>query len=206
MSVLSVKVGDIVKELLLAAATSADIFAAVLGLCASGIRLRPSAGAAAVMAGSVILWAAVCLSGVICSVIRIETALAVSKAVLFLLGLWAIFGDCIKRKLSRRGGLLSCAEILKAPAAADIDGSKSISPSEGLSLGIALSADSFFTGITAGMGGISPMKLLVFSMLAGAVSCILGIILGKRLFKGTKPDFPSGRISGLLLIIIAFGL
>lgn len=194
------------KELLLACATSADIFAAVLGLYASGIRLRISAGAAVVMAGSVILCTAVCLSGVICPLIPVKTAVSFSKAILFLLGLWAMFGDCIKERLSEKKGLLSCAQILKAPAAADIDGSKSISPSEGISLGIALSADSFFSGISAGMGGISPMRLLVFSLTAGAVSCILGTGLGKRLFKGTKPDFPSGRISGLLLIMIAFGL
>lgn len=192
-------------EILLAAATSADIFASVLGLRAAGIRLGVFSAAAVIITGSLILWASVRFSSLLCGLVPIKAALNISRLVLFALGVHTIFHEPSSADKCRKN-VIPCSDILTSPSAADSDGSMTISASEGVRLGTALSADSFFTGLSAGMGGISSSKLLLFSLAAGALSCLLGMAMGYLLNSRLKPDFPAGRISGLLLVIIALRL
>lgn len=200
------KGGEDMEEILLAAATSADIFAAVLGLMASGIRLKVPSAAVVVIIGSFIMWGTVRFSGLLCGLIPLDSALVISKTVLLLLGIHTLFADTHKRNTKDKNGLLSCTKIISEPAAADCDGSKTISPAEGIMMGAALSADSFFTGISAGLGGISAARMFLFSLIFGSISCAAGIIAGLFLRSRLTPGFPAGRISGLLLIMLALSL
>ncbi len=92
-------------------------------------------------------------------------------------------------------------EVINNPLSADYDHSNSISVTEGIIMGLALSADSVFTGIGAGISGISLTHIFLFSLLFGAFSCTLGMLAGKLL---NRHDIPAGRIAGLILIIMAF--
>lgn len=90
-----------------------------------------------------------------------------------------------------------------APEKADCDHSRSISPGEAALLGLALSADSVFTGIGAGLGGLSPVILCPLSLISGLAACGLGIFLGRLLCRRGGGRFPAGIVAGVGLIIAA---
>jgi putative sporulation protein YtaF len=92
-------------------------------------------------------------------------------------------------------------EILRSPAAADFDHSKSISLDEALILGLAVSLDSFVAGIGIRLLGYSPWSIILTMALMSSAFIYLGIRAGIWLsgHRWTKqlPYFP-----GTLLIII----
>ncbi|MBO8171843.1 MAG: sporulation membrane protein YtaF [Bacillaceae bacterium] len=101
----------------------------------------------------------------------------------------------------RKMGLV--IQILKTPAVADVDRSGSISSSEAVLLGLALSLDAFGAGIGAAFVGMSPL----FTAVLTAVMCFLfirgGYRIGVRCADQTwveKLSFVPG------LILILFGL
>ncbi|MDE6594070.1 MAG: hypothetical protein K2K57_13540 [Oscillospiraceae bacterium] len=100
----------------------------------------------------------------------------------------------------KRGSIF---DIAGAPEKADCDSSSEISPREAAVLGAALSADSVFTGISAGMGGLSPPLIFVLSFISGICACGGGILAGKLVCLGCGEKFPAGVITGAGLIIIA---
>ncbi|MDE7293269.1 MAG: hypothetical protein K2N72_02470, partial [Oscillospiraceae bacterium] len=140
----------------------------------------------------------------------------ISKGILLILGLKAIF-DGIKdisavpskssdnaprssKKPKQKGSIF---DIAGAPEKADCDSSSEISPREAAVLGAALSADSVFTGISAGMGGLSPPVIFVLSFISGICACGGGMLAGGLVCKGCGEKFPAGVITGAGLIIIA---
>ena len=195
------------EQILLSAATSADIFAAVISIRISGIKLPPLAAAAIPATGAVILYIACLLSAAADRLISIQWASMIAKAILILLGLYTIFGDYIKnlcrRKNTPKHALLACIEVLNDPVKADIDNSKSISAAEGLFMGIALSADSVFTGISAGIAGMSPIIIFSMSLLFGLIASAGGILAAGWLLNRNIKGIPLERIGGILLIIVA---
>jgi len=70
----------------------------------------------------------------------------------------------------RRFGLV--IQILRTPAVADVDKSGTISPSEAVLLGFALSLDAFGAGIGAALIGLNP--LLTAAVVAAASGCFIG--------------------------------
>lgn len=192
------------KELLLAAATSADIFAAVLGLRAAGIRLPGISAAAAAASGAVILWVSALTASALSGIFPVGAAGLVSKAILAVIGTHMII--CGVRRISVRR-IHDCrkdtGDILSCPESADKDRSNSISLKEGAAMGLALSADSVVTGISAGIGGASPAKILIFSLLFGLAACAGGIFAGNALRRRIKNRFPAEIIAGSLLVLIA---
>ncbi|MCM1523112.1 MAG: hypothetical protein NC120_01530 [Ruminococcus sp.] len=196
--------------ILLAAATSADLFAAVLGIRASGIRLTLSSGFVIAAAGSVLLGLSAAVSSYADRLFPLDNALYISRAILLIMGLNTIFGDFIekagKRLFKRKNKLIPCAEMMNHPACADKDNSKTISVSEGMALGLALSGDSVFTGVGAGIGGMPPVKIFALSLIFGAAAIISGNAAGRFLSDKSSADFPAERIGGIILIILAFVL
>ncbi len=204
------------EAVLFAAATSADLFAAALGLGSMRIRLSLIPAAAVAFSGALVLSLSVFLSSAASGIIHLSGAAFISKAILLMLGLYTIFGEHLKKRISslsskeptsagkRRRPPLFCAEIMNNPSDADIDGSKTISAAEGFAMGIALSADSFFTGIGAGLAGISPLRIFLLSFIFGITASILGTAAGKLLADKCGKRLPDGIIGGLILIILAF--
>lgn len=87
------------------------------------------------------------------------------------------------------------------PEAADIDRSKSISPSEAASLAIALSLDGMAVGFGAAIGDINILAVFLCSVAANAVAIVLGLYTGQRVAK--KLPFNIAWLSGAVLIIMA---
>lgn len=194
--------------ILIGAATSADIFAAALGISAGGIKFPIRSAIASAFSGAAVLWLSALLSSMLDRMIPIDTAIYISKAILFIMGLYSIFGDKIKKMLpdvkKRRGcRLYHYAEVMNDPKISDCDNSKSISTAEGIAMGIALSADSVFMGISAGIAGISPVMIFLSSLFFGTAAIALGTAIGKVLSERIKSlaSIPAG---GIILIILAF--
>lgn len=186
--------------ILLAAATAGDIFAAVLGLSVSGIRFPPRAAAAVSFTGAAVLWLSASLSAAADRLVSFDGALYISKAALFIIGLYTVIGSFLKKGGSSP---YSCADVMNDPLIADCDRSKSISAKEAAALGIALSADSVFTGISAGVGGMSPPLIFIWSLIFGMAACLGGNAAGRFIQKGSGRYIPPGRIGGIVLMLLS---
>lgn len=78
----------------------------------------------------------------------------------------------------RRFGLV--IQILRTPVAADIDKSGSISISEAILLGVALSLDAFGAGIGAALIGLAPLLTAAFIVCSSGLFIALGLQFGLR--------------------------
>ncbi|MGN1107540.1 MAG: manganese efflux pump [Huintestinicola sp.] len=193
--------------ILIGAATSADIFAAALGISAGGIKFPIRSALASAFSGAAVLWLSALLSSMLDRMIPLDTAVYISKAILFIMGLYSIFGDKIKKMLPQRKNQRGCriyhyAEVMNDPKISDCDNSKSISPAEGIAMGIALSADSVFMGISAGIAGYAPLMVFLSSLVFGTAAIALGTAIGKGLSERIK-SLTSIPIGGMILIILA---
>lgn len=194
--------------LLIGAATSADIFAAALGISAGGIKFPVRSAFASALSGAAVLWLSALLSSAADKILPLEWAVYISKAILLIMGLYSIFEDQIKKRLPRSKPRKGCrlyhyAEVMNDPKISDCDNSKSISPAEGAAMGIALSADSIFMGISAGIAGISPVMIFFSSLFFGMAAIALGTAVGRGLSARIK-SLASIPVGGIILIILAF--
>lgn len=94
-------------------------------------------------------------------------------------------------------------QILRTPQAADVDRSGSISPSEAIWLGTALSLDSFGAGLGAALLGFTPWLTASSIAVASALFLLFGLRAGRKL--AGKPIM---RHLGILpgVILIAMGI
>lgn len=194
--------------ILLAAATSADIFAAAMGIRAAGIRFSAVSAAAVVLTGAAALWLAVFLSAAASSAagdaVPLGIAVYISKAILAFIGVRTLFGDVLSKGHGKhKHSLPDCVRVMTEPSCADSDNSKAISAAEGIAMGLALSADSVFTGISAGITGMPPCLIFIFSVLFGAAALAAGSAAGKFLSDRQIYGFPAGRLGGAILIVLA---
>lgn len=92
-------------------------------------------------------------------------------------------------------------QILRTPQAADVDKSGTISATEALMLGVALSFDAFGAGIGAAMVGLSPLLTPIMIAVASALFLLGGIRFGFR-FSNWKGMQAVSVLPGILLIVI----
>lgn len=194
--------------LLIGAATSADIFAAALGISAGGIKFPIRSAFASALSGAAVLWLSALLASAADRILPLDIAVYISKAILLIMGLYSIFGDRIKKLLPPRKKRKGCrlyhyAEVMNDPKISDCDNSKSISPAEGIAMGIALSADSVFMGISAGIAGYAPVMIFISSLFFGMGAIALGTAVGKGLSARIK-SLARIPVGGIILIILAF--
>ena len=101
-------------------------------------------------------------------------------------------------KLKKLGFVI---QILRMPQKADIDQSGTISPSEALMLGIALSLDAFGAGLGASLLSL-PIALTTITIMACSAGFVgIGLWLGRKLSHLRLMRYLSG-LPGILLIII----
>lgn len=179
-----------------------------MGIRAAGIKFSAVSSAAVILTGAAALWLAVFLSAAASSaadnVIPLDVAVYISKAILVFIGVRTLFGDVLfKNKKKHKHSLPDCTRVMTNPACADSDNSKAISAAEGTAMGLALSADSVFTGISAGITGMPPCLIFIFSVLFGAAAMAGGTAAGKFLSDRQIYGFPAGRIGGVILIVLA---
>lgn len=104
----------------------------------------------------------------------------------------------LKLELKRLGLVI---QILRTPQAADVDRSGTISSSEAVMLGVALSLDAFGAGLGAALLGLPPLLTPLVIAAAGALFLVAGTRLGMR-FAARKGMHVLSYVPGILLIMI----
>jgi putative Mn2+ efflux pump MntP len=99
----------------------------------------------------------------------------------------------------KRLGLV--VQILRKPQMADVDRSGTISPSEALLLGFALSLDSFGAGLGAAMIGFSPLLTALVLSTASGLLLLAGMQVGFR-FAAWPPMRALSILPGIMLIVM----
>jgi len=99
----------------------------------------------------------------------------------------------------RRLGLV--IQILRTPSAADIDRSGTISPSEAILLGVALSLDAFGAGIGAALIGLNPIVTAITIAIASGCFIAAGLKFGLR-FADMRWLKKLSALPGCVLIIM----
>lgn len=88
------------------------------------------------------------------------------------------------------------------PEQADVDGSKTISSTEAVSLALAMSLDGLAVGFGAALGNVNGILVVLCSLIVGTFALMLGCRLGNNLAK--KLPFNISWLSGVYLIVLAF--
>lgn len=98
--------------------------------------------------------------------------------------------------------------ILQNPETVDYDRSQSISVTEAIILGMALSANAMTNGLGAGLLGLSPLTLSALTAAASFISVSAGVSIGRRASRIKIGPFTVGQfgtlISGIMLLAIAY--
>jgi putative sporulation protein YtaF len=97
--------------------------------------------------------------------------------------------------------------ILQNPEYVDFDRSNSIGIGESIILGIALSANALTNGVSAGLMGISPLIISLFSAAGSFITVWAGVWLGRKTANIRIGSFTLGQfgtlLSGIILMLIA---
>ncbi|EFM08823.1 sporulation protein YtaF [Paenibacillus curdlanolyticus YK9] len=104
----------------------------------------------------------------------------------------------IRFELKRLGIVI---QILRKPQVADVDRSGSISSSEAVLLGVALSFDAFGAGLGAALIGLSPGVTSVAISLSSAIFLLAGLRVGLK-YAGLRGMQALSAVPGMMLIII----
>jgi len=136
-----------------------------------------------------------------------------SFIILFILGIVKLLDNLIKSIINKhtiidkqiKFSVLNLNFILNIyadPKEADLDESKTLSPSEALSLAIALSLDSLAAGFGIAFGNINIFAIIICSLIFSMLSIKSGAFIGNKI--SDKVPFQLSWLSGILLIFLAF--
>ncbi|MBR4628494.1 MAG: sporulation protein [Ruminococcus sp.] len=197
------------EEILLAFIVSIDIYLAAAAYCNSGIRIPIPSAAAISLVGAAVLWSAVRFSAMVGRYVPAGVFHKCGIAVLTAIGVLTILKSAVRsimRKATENNGILLkkgsiVIRLYLDDTAADIDGSKTLSVTEALSLAVVSSFDCAATGIGAGSHSLNTAVLAPAAFLCGCLALFLGNITGKKI-SSLKHDL--SWVGGLILIIFAF--
>jgi len=108
----------------------------------------------------------------------------------------------IDKKIS--GSLFNINFVLQLyanPQDADIDASKSISPTEAAILAVALSLDGMAVGFGAALANVNAIAVIAWSLLSNFAFLLLGCYLGSKVAQ--KSTVNVSWLSGVVLIVLA---
>lgn len=190
-----------IEVLLLVFVVSVDCFAAAItyGLAKIKVGIKSSLVISAV--GSVVLWLAMGISTLLCSILSPENAQTLGGSLLIILGLVVIFKRVIKKYVKeKQHGLMA---IFLDETKADMDNSKDISVKEAFFLAGILSTDCFLSGLSAGLGFCETQKnmAVVLNFFAGITAIYLGLFIGKIFSKRIK-NIDLSVLDGLVLLLL----
>ncbi len=142
-----------------------------------------------------------------------EWALIISFAVLFLLGIVKLLDSATKSIIRKHNQLHKQIDfsmfnfkfilhLYANPESADVDGSKTLSPIESISLAIALSLDGITVGLGAAIGDVNGVAVILASLVTNMLAVMLGCWVGNKVAKNV--NFDLSWLSGVILIILAF--
>lgn len=198
---------------ILAAALSADAFAACFAYGADRVRIPFLSGCILAGLSSAILFLFLLLGKAAGRFLPSGFSCALSFFLLFVLGLIKLFDGSAKallRKLGRRARRLSLSvaglhfimTVYADPEAANGADEAVLSPREALSLGAALSLDGAAAGLGAGILCLPLPFTVLLSLAAGGAAVAGGTLLGNLAARKLKLNL--SWLSGLLLIALAF--
>lgn len=212
-----------VRVVLLALAVSVDSFA--VGAAYGFRRVRMPAGMIALVAGISALAkaAAMLFGGVLVMWFNPQMAKTLGAVILVALALWQFLSQAAQSKAAgedtsedddvlddsdnplltlRVKPLGIIISVLRDPQVADIDDSKSISPSEAVLLGLALGMDAMGAGVSAGLLGMPIIATICAVGLGTMLTLPAGVWLGS--IAGDKlPRWPSRILPGAILLVLA---
>jgi len=203
----------IIEALILASALSADAFVASFAYGSNKIKIPAVSVHIINIICSVILGISLLIGTMVRAYIPGFLTTAICFTILFLLGLAKLF-DSITKSIIRKNSNLNgqfkfsmfnfkfVLSLYADPQAADIDRSKTISPSEAAALAVALSLDGLAVGFGAALVDINGWAVFICSLITGFIALISGAYLGNRIAHRLR--FNISWISGIVLIILAF--
>ncbi len=201
---------SISKLVLLLVALSVDAFAASFAYGADKVHIPPLSAVIVASLSDLILVASLFIGNLFKAYIPVTLTTILSFIILFALGAIKLFDSSIKRKIKENlfinkelsyKNLRFILTVYAEPQEANATDVEVLSPSEALSLGIALSLDSAAAGIGAaslefplGLAAISAFFIGILAVFSG---CKLGRVLA------AKSKFNFSIIGGIILIILA---
>ncbi len=201
------------KLILLIIALSVDAFAAGFAYGADKVKIPPLSAIIVALISDVLLILSLFIGNLFKAYIPPALTVALSFLILFALGTVKLFDSSIKKKIRENRfhrkelhvtlkNLRFILTVYAQPKEANTTDVEVLSPTEALSLGLALALDSAAAGLGAASGEYSlPLTaLLTFLIGIGAVSG--GCTLGRKL--SSKSDFNFSIIGGVLLLVLAF--
>lgn len=152
------------------------------------------------------------LGSIVRNIIPGKIAISISFVILLLLGVYYLFEGLIKTYIKKNPSsnkriklrLLNLHLILDIyldETKADFDDSKNLNSKEALYLAVALSIDSLAVGFANSLGDIDYIFTILLSFLAGIISVVSGLFIGRRLVNTIKVDL--SWLSGVILIALA---
>lgn len=177
---------SISKLILLIIALSADAFTAGFAYGADNVKIPPLSAVIVAMLSDLLLISSLFIGNLFKAYIPASIASFLSFVILFVLAAVKIFDSSLKKTIQD----------------ANCDDVSILSPTEALSLGFALSADSAAAGIGAASLEFSLPLTAVLTFLIGMIAVCGGCRLGRLL--ASKSDFNFSIIGGFLLLFLAF--
>lgn len=152
------------------------------------------------------------LGSIVRNIIPGKIAISISFVILLLLGVYYLFEGLIKTYIKKNPSsnkriklrLLNLHLILDIyldETKADFDDSKNLNSKEAFYLAVALSIDSLAVGFANSLGDIDYIFTILLSFLAGIISVVSGLFIGRRLVNTIKVDL--SWLSGVILIALA---
>ena len=155
--------GSIPQLILLIIALSADAFAAGFAYGADKVKIPPLSAVIVAVLSDILLMASLLIGGILKAYIPPACTVFFSFSILFVLGSIKLFDSSIRKKIRenrfnsrevhvKTKNLRFILTVYAAPEAANIADVEVLSPTEALSLGLALSLDSAAAGFGAASG------------------------------------------------------
>ncbi len=213
VKLMSFSPNEILEALLLVIALTADTFAASFAYGTNKIKIPMSSTLIINGICTLLLTLSLVLGNLLRPILSSDITRIISFTVLFILGISKLFDSTIKAYIRKHNkfehelhfSILYLRFILNVyadPKIADVNESHSLSPTEALSLAIALSFDGFAVGLGAALVEINVWYVISLSFFLGILVIILGCYFGNLFSR--KISMNISWLSGVLLLIIAF--
>ncbi len=198
---------SIIEMIVLSMALSIDSFTIGISCGFGGIKMSVAARGIIFVVSSAVTCGAVVFGRLLSGIVPELVGKLAGAGLLAVLGIYMIWSALRERRdereYERADSVKAAARILSDPERCDADSSKTIEPYEALTIGIALSADSFAAGISAGISSLSALLVPIF---CGVFQMAL-LYIGERTALRIKGFCPKKRIfsvcSGAILLITA---
>ena len=201
------------KLLLLIIALSVDAFAAGFAYGADKVKIPPLSAGIVAFISDILLILSLLIGNIFKSYIPPAITTALSFTILFAIGTIKLFDSSIKKKIRENRfnrkelhmtfkNLRFILTVYARPEEANTTDIEVLSPSEALSLGLALSLDSAAAGLGAASGEYSLPITALLTFFIGVSAISGGCIIGRKL--SAKSDFNFSMIGGILLLLLAF--